>query len=229
LWLEALHEIHQVAMRKLIQLLLSPPSRFARLLIAEKRLACDCTAPENLFAHLPVFTDLDGTRCEGLWAIVDHLEGNYPDHPLTPEDGAARAQTLRLLDWAMGQFHENVTRRIVYEKASQRFTGTAAKRAPDMDVIRAGREALKAALTEIGVAAELHGYLANRECTLGDLAVAAHISALDYFGEVPWAEFPAAAEWYVRMKSRPAFRTLLSDRVPGQPPVSHYAELDAWT
>ena len=30
----------------------------------------------------------------------------------------------------------------------------------------------------------------------------------------------------VRMKSRPSFRSLLLDRVPGQPPVSHYAELD---
>jgi glutathione S-transferase len=28
------------------------------------------------------------------------------------------------------------------------------------------------------------------------------------------------------MKSRPSFRSLLGDRVPGQPPASHYAELD---
>jgi glutathione S-transferase len=213
-------------MRRLIQLLLSPPSRFARLLVAEKRLTCDPVSPEDVAAHLPVFIDLDGTRCEGLWAIVDHLEGNYPDYPLVPEDPLARADSFRLLDWAMGPFHDSVTRRIVYEKASQRFTGAAARRAPDMEVVRAGREALKAALLMIGDTAERHGYLAARECTLGDLAVAAHISALDYFGEIPWAEFPLAAEWYVKMKSRPSFRSLLADRVPGQPPVSHYAELD---
>jgi glutathione S-transferase len=214
-------------MRRLIQLLLSPPSRFARLLIAEKRLTCDPVAPEDAMAHLPVFIDLDGTRLAGLWAIVDHLEGNYPDHPLVPEDMAARAESFRLLDWAMGPFHDSVTRRIVYEKASQRYTGAAARRAPDMEVVRAGREALKAALAMLGDTAERHGYLASRECTLGDLAVAAHISALDYFGEIPWAEFPLAAEWYVKMKSRPSFRSLLADRVPGQPPVSHYAELDS--
>jgi glutathione S-transferase len=56
--------------------------------------------------------------------------------------------------------------------------------------------------------------------------VAAHLSALDYFGEVPWTDHPTASEWYVRMKSRPSFRSILSDRVPGQPPVAHYAELD---
>ncbi len=216
-------------MRKLTHLLMSPPSRFARLIVAEKRLSCDSLAPEDLFAHLPVFLDLDGTRAEGLWAIVDHLEGNYPDHPLTPEDPRVRGDTLRLVDWAMGPFHESVTRKIVYEKASRRFTGSPDKRAPDMVIVRDGREALKAALMAIGTGAERNGYLSARECLLGDLAVAAHLSALDYFGEVPWADYPAAAEWYVRMKSRPSFRTLLADRVPGQPPVSHYAELDAWT
>jgi glutathione S-transferase len=85
---------------------------------------------------------------------------------------------------------------------------------------------LKSHLALIGVAAERRGYLAAKECTLGDLAVAAHLSALDYFGEVPWVDFPNAAEWYLRMKSRPSFRTLLSDRVPGQPPAPNYAELD---
>ncbi len=214
-------------MRRLVHLLLSPPSRFARLLIAEKRLACDPIAPDDLFSHLPVFIDLDGTRCEGLWAIVDHLEGAYPEYSLAPEDARARAEALRLLDWAMGPFQDAVTKKIVFEKASQRYTGALQHRAPDMDTVRTGREALKAALAMLGAAAEKNGYLAARDCTLGDLAVAAHISALDYFGEVPWAEYPTAAEWYVKMKSRPAFRTLLADRVPGQPPVSHYAELDA--
>ena len=213
-------------MRRLVQLLLAPPSRFARLMISEKRLACEWVAPDEPADHLPIFIE-DNTRYQGLWAIVDHLEGSYPEHPLTPEDAEGRAETLRLLDWSMGPFQETVTRRIVYERASQRFTGSQAKRAPDMMVVREGREALKPALAEIGMVAERHGYLAARECSMGDLAVAAHLSALDYFGEIPWAEYPAAAEWYIRMKSRPSFRTLLADRVPGQPPVAHYADLDA--
>ena len=214
-------------MRRLVQLLLSPPSRFARLLIAEKRLACDCSAPDELTAHLPVFVELDGSRHQGLWAIVDHLEGTYPERPFTPEDDTARAESLRLLDWAMGPFLDSVTRRIVYERASQRYTGATAQRAPDMQIVRAGREALRASLADLGASAERNGYLASRDCSLGDLAIAAHLSAIDYFGEVPWSEFPAAAEWYMRIKSRPSFRTLLGDRIPGQPPVSTYADLDA--
>ena len=39
---------------------------------------------------MPVFIDMDGTRAEGVWAILDHLENHYPDHPLAPADDAAR-------------------------------------------------------------------------------------------------------------------------------------------
>jgi len=213
-------------MRRLIHLMLSPSCRLARLVVGEKRVSCDPVLAEDARNPMPVFIDLDGTRAEGVWAIVDHMEANYPDYPLAPEDAAQRRDCLRWLDWAMGPFHEQVTQRIVYEKAGQRFTGAAFSRAPDMNTIRAGREELKLALSAIGRAVESNGYLAGRNCSLGDLAMAAHLSALDYFGEVAWSDYANAAEWYVRMKSRPAFRSLLGDRVPGQPPVAHYAELD---
>ena len=213
-------------MRRLIHLLLSPSSRLVRLALGEKKLSCDAVGAEDPHAHLPVFIDLDGTRREGLWAIVDHLEGVYGELPLVPEDDTARGEALRWLDWAMGPFETQVTRLIVHEKAPQRFTGAAIRRAPDMNIIRQGRIALGPALIAVGQAAEANGNLACRDCTIADLAIAAHLSALDYFGEVPWADYPHTAEWYVRIKSRPSFRTLLADRVPGQPPVSHYAELD---
>jgi glutathione S-transferase len=213
-------------MRRLIHVMLSPSCRLARLMVGEKRITCDPVLAEDIKQSMPVFVDLDETRAEGVWAILDHLEQNYPDRPLAPADDAARRACLRWVDWAMGPFHEKVTQRIVYEKAAPRYTGAGYSRPPDMNVIRAGREELKAALTAIGAAAESNGNLACRETTLGDLAVAAHLSSLDYFGEIPWSDFPAAGEWYIRMKSRPGFRSLLLDRVPGQPPVAHYTELD---
>jgi glutathione S-transferase len=73
-------------MRKLIHLTLSPASRLARLMVGEKRLACDPVASDDSHAHLPVFVELASTRREGPWAIMAHLEGNYPEHPLTPKN-----------------------------------------------------------------------------------------------------------------------------------------------
>ena len=59
-----------------------------------------------------------------------------------------------------------------------------------------------------------------------DLAAAASVSVLDYLGEIEWSSHPHAKEWYQRIKSRPAFRPLLSDRVRALAPVAHYADLD---
>jgi glutathione S-transferase len=58
------------------------------------------------------------------------------------------------------------------------------------------------------------------------MAAAASISVLDYLGEIEWGETKAARDWYARMKSRPAFRPLLADRVRGLAPVAHYGDLD---
>jgi glutathione S-transferase len=59
-----------------------------------------------------------------------------------------------------------------------------------------------------------------------DLAAAAQLSVADYLGDVPWNENEAAKNWYARIKSRPSFRPLLADALPGVPASSTYADLD---
>jgi glutathione S-transferase len=213
-------------MRRLFHLLMSPPCRLVRLILGEKHLAFDLATPDDPLAHVPAFADLDGTIATGLWAVIDHLESEYPEPALVPVDPIARGEALRLFDWTMSNFHEEVTRRIVFEKASQAHTGSVSRRSPNMETVRAGREALRASLPRLGTIADTNGFLAGRDLTLADLALAAHLSALDYYGEVPWTEYPQITDWYTRIKSRPSFRPLLTDRIPGQPPVPHYAELD---
>lgn len=213
-------------MRRIIHLIFSPASRLARLMVGEKRLSCDYVLADDASAHLPVYVEQDETRLEGLWAIVDHLEGEHPEHPLFPEEEMARRETLRWLDILMGIFPDRITKRIVFEKANPRYTGVPSRSTPDMNVIRKGREELHSSMAAFGQIVDNNGYLACRTCTIADLALAANLSALDYFGEVKWNDYPQMKEWYMRVKSRPAMRNLLSDRVPGQPPVMHYEELD---
>jgi glutathione S-transferase len=213
-------------MRRLSHLLMSPSSRLVRLMLGEKRIPVDLAVPESPLAHLPVFTDEDGTQLTGLWAIVDHLENEYPEPALVPADAIERGEAMRLLDWTMTKFHEEATKRILFEKGAQAQTGSLNRDPPNMQTVRNGRQSLREALALIGTLADTRGFLAGRDVTLADLAAAAHLSALDYYGEVPWTEYQPVTEWYIRMKSRPSFRSLLADRVPGQPPVPHYAELD---
>lgn len=78
----------------------------------------------------------------------------------------------------------------------------------------------------MGWLSETRSWLAGEAISLADFAAAAQISTLDYIGDIDWRTAPAAKEWYARMKSRPCFRGVLADRVPGLTPAPHYADLD---
>src|SRR4030065_354310 len=77
-----------------------------------------------------------------------------------------------------------------------------------------------------GALAETRSWLAGNAMSFADLAAAAHLSTLDYLGEVPWEEHEPAKNWYALLKSRPSFRPLLQDRVAGFTPSGTYADLD---
>jgi glutathione S-transferase len=81
-------------------------------------------------------------------------------------------------------------------------------------------------LNYIGWLAETRRWLAGGMLSLADFAAAGHLSTLDFLGEVDWSLAPPAKEWYARIKSRPSFRGVLADRVPGLTAAAHYADLD---
>lgn len=77
-----------------------------------------------------------------------------------------------------------------------------------------------------GFLSERQNWLAGTDMSYADLSAAAHLSVIDYLGDVAWDEYPAAKHWYARVKSRPSFRALLSEKIPGVPPAHVYANLD---
>jgi glutathione S-transferase len=97
---------------------------------------------------------------------------------------------------------------------------------PDTQAIRAGHSNIKIHLDYVGWLVERRNWLAGEEYSLADIAAAAHLSAIDYIGDVPWDEHPPARDWYARIKSRRAFRPVLADHIPGVPPPRHYADPD---
>ncbi|MEL7228491.1 MAG: glutathione S-transferase family protein, partial [Pseudomonadota bacterium] len=96
----------------------------------------------------------------------------------------------------------------------------------DSQALRAARANIRYHLQYIGWLAATRNWLAGPRMSQADLAMAAALSVLDYLGEVDWSKDEALKDWYARLKSRPAFRPLLADRLRGMPPVSHYVDLD---
>jgi len=221
-------------MRILYHLPLSPFSRKVRLALAEKRIPFDLRLERvwerreeflamNPACTVPVMQDANGLVIADSNAICEYLDEAYPDGPLMGRTLAERAEVRRLVAWFDHKFHGEVTRNLLHEKQMKRLLGRGH---PDAAAMRAGYANIKAHLDYIGWLAETRAWLAGNALTLADLAAAAHLSALDYIGDVDWTMNDAAKDWYARIKSRPSFRPLLADRVSGLAPPAHYDDLD---
>ena len=145
------------------------------------------------------------------------------DHSISIRGPAARAETRRLVAWFDNKFYEEVTVNLVDEKIMKRFLGLGE---PNSAAIRAGNNNIHYHLDYIGYLTERRRWIAGDELTLADIAAASHLSCVDYLGDVPWEDHQPAKDWYARIKSRPSFRSLLGDHIPGAPPPRHYADLD---
>lgn len=221
-------------MPTLYHLWLSPFSRKIRLVLGEKKIEVEMRVEQvwnrreaflalNPAGTVPVFVDDDGTVVPDSAAIAEYLEETRPEIPLIPGSAADRAEIRRLAAWFDGKFSREVTDMLVGEKLMKRFLGTGE---PSSAAIRAGHANIGTHLGYIGYLAERRNWLAGDHFSLADIAAAAQLSCVDYIGDVPWEKFPEAKEWYARVKSRPAFRPLLADHIPGVRPPLHYADLD---
>jgi glutathione S-transferase len=220
--------------RKLHHLWLSPFSRKVRLALKEKGLDFTLQVekvwerrPEFLALNpaglVPVLVEDDGpVLCEST-AICEYLDEVYEGRKLIGGDAVQRAEIRRLVAWFDLKFGREVSEHLLYEKLMRRFMAMGE---PDSAAIRAAQSNLRYHLDYVVYLTERRNWLAGDEFSLADMAAAAQVSSVDYLGDVPWADFPAAKEWYARVKSRPSFRPLLSDLIPGLPPPRHYADLD---
>ncbi|BBK35002.1 glutathione S-transferase [Allostella sp. ATCC 35155] len=221
-------------MRMLHHFWLSAASRKVRIALREKDIPFETTLekpwerrPEllalNPAGEVPVLVEQQGIVLSDGQAICEFLEEVYPQRPLLPRDVRARAEVRRLVGWFDGKFSREVTDALVGEKMIKRLTR---RDTPNSALIRLGLAQIRFHLDYIGELAERRRWLGGDEFSLADITAAAHLSAVDYIGDVPWADCEPAKDWYARIKSRPSFRPILADHVPGAPPPAHYADLD---
>lgn len=218
----------------LYHLWLSPGCRKTRLVLWEKKLEFEMQVEKtwqrnqeflalNPAGEVPVLIDEDGTKVCGSQVICEYLDEMYGPAPLIGTGAVERAEVRRLVTWFDEKFYAEVVGNLVDEKIMKRFLGLGE---PNSQAIRAGGRNIHVHLSYIEWLVDRRSWLAGEDMTLADLAAAAHLSCVDYLGDVPWDSHPGAKDWYARIKSRPSFRTLLTDHIPGAPPPKHYADLD---
>lgn len=221
-------------MRTLLHHWVSAPSRIVRVLLAEMSLPFELELERtwerrreflamNPAGEVPVLIDEDGTTLTDASVIWEYLAEVYPESALIGADPVSRAECRRLANWFNVKFAFEVTENLIGEKVLKRFQGQGY---PNSDAIRAGKANIHYHLDYIGFLADRRNWLSGNEFSLADIAAGAHLSTIDYIGDVPWDDHPGAKDWYARIKSRPSFRPLLGDSIPGMTPVPHYADLD---
>lgn len=220
-----------------------PFSRSIRLVLAEIGLEPELVEerpwewrPEflalNPAGELPVLALDGGPILCGYYPITEFigeelsgLKEKPASAPLFPGTREERAEVRRLVAWFHGKLYREASEHLIATKIWWRFKG-AADRAPDATERRAIKANLRYHLSYISWLADDRNWLAGEEMSFADLAAAAQLSCLDYIDEIPWDEYPSAKTWYMRLKSRKSFRSLLADRVPGAAPAPQYADLD---
>ncbi len=222
---------------------LSAPSRLVRLVMGEyglnpelrEELVWERRAEflqMNPAATVPVLCEEEVTII-GATPVSEYLDETQGalrrDGRLFPDTPVQRAEMRRICDWALVKLEADVTSYLVNERVTKRqMPSGSGGGAPDSQALRAARSNIRYHVRYLSWLVGDRDWMAGRRMSQADLAVAAAISVLDYMGEMDWDDADAAPlrDWYARIKSRPAFRPLLADRVRGLPPVSHYVDLD---
>lgn len=160
--------------------------------------------------------------------FLDETQGaDLNERRLMPPDINGRIEVRRLMAWFNQKFAEEVSTPLVGERIFKRYmSGAQGGGSPDMNAIRASLSNIRYHLAYIGWLVRTRDWLAGPRMSYADLAAAAHLSSIDYLGDVPWNEDEAAKVWYARVKSRPSFRPLLAEIHAGLPPSKSYADLD---
>ena len=219
-------------MNRLFHMPLSPFCRKVRLCLAEKRIEVELIeerywerAPEflrrNPAGKVPILK-IDGHMMSESQAICEYLEEQTPTPPLLPETPDARYEVRRLVGWFDDKFHEEVTSKVMFGRVLCKLRGQH----PDGRHLKSALKQGAAHLDYMGWLLDHRRWLAGDTMSLADFTAAAHLSCLDYTCDVDWDRQPSVKDWYATLKSRPSFRTLLADQVPGFPPPIHYANLD---
>ena len=219
-----------------------PLSRYIRLALAEHGIGHH-TIEERVWerreeflilnpaATTPVLVVEGFPPVPGAAVIAEFLDetcgAGLHEHRLMPVEFGPRVEVRRLAAWFNEKFHAEVSGPMVLERFYKRHMRIEQGGGPpDTDSIRAARANIRYHLAYIGWLVRTRDWLAGERLSFADLAAAAHLSVVDYLGDVPWSEDETAKSWYARVKSRPSFRPILAETWPGLPPAASYENLD---
>lgn len=139
-------------------------------------------------------------------------------------DEVSKAEIRRLEMWFDKKFYNEVSKYILEEKVYNIFLDGNVQ--INTKRLKAGQKNLDSHLKYIEYLLDKRKWLAGEIFSLADISAATQISCLDYLGEISWSKYKKLKDWYLTVKSKTAFHSILRDKIEGFKPSKNYCEFD---
>ena len=156
-------------------------------------------------------------------AAYEYLEDGYHDTTLYGEEVLIRAEVRRLISWMDSDFFPNVSSKLIDEKIIKRLSDAEF---PNSVSISDAFAYLPYHMEYIDFLTGKRKWIAGDDFSMADIVAGAHLSIIDYLGDINWGEYPNVKNWYVKLKSRPSFQEMLGDNIGSIIPSDSYRNLD---
>ncbi len=174
-------------------------------------------------SSLPILEEAHGLKISSIYPILEYLSDKYPNFFLMPENIDDRTEVRRLTSLFNDRFFAESLKILIREK----FAGPILfSSSPRTDFLKIAKNNFRIHMDYASELLKTRHFLSSENIACCDIVLATHLSIFDYFGEVNWEEWPYLRNFYSIIKSRPSFRGILTDRVPGFSPSKTYEPLD---
>ncbi len=186
----------------------------------------NCSEQNGLFQKPPILIlSNNGVELFGIYSILEYLYELYSDSGFVflDFDTKLRSEIRKYIYLFDTYFYRDVLYLYIYERVLK-FVKNIGK--PDVALIKFALKNIDKYLNYISFKLNYHVFLISEKISSADIAIASHISILDYFNVIDWDKWQKLAYWYSLIKSQKGFKDILQDKIVGFTPSKNYSNLD---
>lgn len=159
----------------------------------------------------------------GIYPVVEYFVDSLENFFFMPKNTFIRAEIRKHIHWFNETMYRQVSKILIDEKIIRLMMRSGS---PRSDFLKMAKKNLNSHFKYLSDLLQDKSYIIGDQISCADIAASSHISVIDYFGEIDWNQWPEIKNWYSLIKSRPGFKSILQDEIPGFVPPLHYSVID---
>lgn len=177
----------------------------------------------NPHGGVPTLVVDEENTISGVYPIIEYFVDSLEDFFFMPKNTFTRAEIRKHIYWFNDALYRQVSKILIDEKIIRLMMRSGS---PRSEFLKIAKKNLNSHFQHLTNLLKDQNYIVSDKISCADIAASSHVSVIDYFGEISWNQWPEIKNWYSLIKSRPGFKSILQDEIPGFSPPSHYAVID---